>query len=334
MSPKIERVFLEYRGDSIGLVPGENLVGRNIECRVRFNDAAVSRRHMRFLVLDNRLLAEDLGSSNGTWVNDVRLDDTRELQNGDVVEVGSRTLRVALHLGLDSESEDEVTAEKTENRYLDWTGAGDADGADESDDSDRHRRPTPARGTIAVDAPVASDVTPRRRVRTVPSPPQASPSREAHSLPSRRICPRCRSRVSFEHDICDKCSYRWPKGLPMTVTQPLRIADLGGAERRRHKRITVQIPVIYNSDLLCFDAVARDLSEGGVFLATDLLDEPGTECSLTMLPDGGQALSVHGVIRRVVQHGIDGLPGMGIQFADSDDEVVSQITALLKRRAP
>ena len=46
------RYFLEFHGQSVELLPGETLLGRDLACRIRFNDAVLSRRHLRFCCTD------------------------------------------------------------------------------------------------------------------------------------------------------------------------------------------------------------------------------------------------------------------------------------------
>ncbi len=59
------------------------------------NDPVISRRHARVSRgADGRLTIEDLGSANGTFVNDERLDAPRMLALGDVIRVGKTVLQV------------------------------------------------------------------------------------------------------------------------------------------------------------------------------------------------------------------------------------------------
>lgn len=67
-------------------------VGRAVECAVRTDDAMVSRRHSLISYIDGRYWIEDLGSSNGTHVNDVRVQ-RQALTHNDVVRCGSLWLR-------------------------------------------------------------------------------------------------------------------------------------------------------------------------------------------------------------------------------------------------
>ena len=97
----------------------------------------------------------------------------------------------------------------------------------------------------------------------------------------------------------------------------LRREARAGRERRRNVRVPVEVPIIYTSDTLTFEANARDLSVGGMFVATELLDELGTRCQITVLPDGARALTMVGVVCHVVasETGEAGCPpGVGIKF--------------------
>ena len=58
------------------------------------DDPAISPRHARLARMENgAILVVDLGSKDGTWVNDVQVS-TRELRDGDLVRFGSTTLEI------------------------------------------------------------------------------------------------------------------------------------------------------------------------------------------------------------------------------------------------
>src|SRR5262249_29924657 len=60
-------------------------------------DARLSRRHCRlYLDGDGNGMIEDLGSTNGTWINEDRVLEARELSTGDVLRVGQTTFEVEL----------------------------------------------------------------------------------------------------------------------------------------------------------------------------------------------------------------------------------------------
>ncbi len=78
-------------GSSLDLVEAIS-IGRDQDNDVVLReDRQVSRHHARIIPQQGRSVIEDLGSANGTWVNHEKLSAPRELQDGDVIQVG-RTL--------------------------------------------------------------------------------------------------------------------------------------------------------------------------------------------------------------------------------------------------
>lgn len=67
-------------------------VGRALDCAIRTDDAMVSRKHSLVRMEAGRYLVEDLGSSNGTHVNEIRVTK-QALNHNDVVRCGSLWLR-------------------------------------------------------------------------------------------------------------------------------------------------------------------------------------------------------------------------------------------------
>jgi serine/threonine protein kinase len=72
----------------------EFFIGRAGE--LRLNDARVSRRHACIKRVNNTFILEDLGSSNGTFVNDEHLGQSCELRDGDLIRVGPFEMRFVL----------------------------------------------------------------------------------------------------------------------------------------------------------------------------------------------------------------------------------------------
>jgi pSer/pThr/pTyr-binding forkhead associated (FHA) protein len=84
------------RGEVARLVLApDGVIGRDGACALALvGDDEVSARHARLFVQDRRLLLEDLGSTNGTWLNGVRLLAPTPLREGDLVRVGQTELRL------------------------------------------------------------------------------------------------------------------------------------------------------------------------------------------------------------------------------------------------
>lgn len=69
----------------------ELLIGRDMGCHLRFDDdPLVSRIHARVLLDQGRVVLEDLGSTNGTFVDEQRITGRRELAAGSRVRIGGQ----------------------------------------------------------------------------------------------------------------------------------------------------------------------------------------------------------------------------------------------------
>ena len=72
-------------------------LGRDITNDIVINDRETSRHHLRLLRAGEALNVEDLGSTNGTFVNGKRVSGVTALQNGDMIGLGETvTLGVEL----------------------------------------------------------------------------------------------------------------------------------------------------------------------------------------------------------------------------------------------
>ena len=70
------------------------VVGRNTQADVKVPDSQVSRRHCELYDYEGQLAVRDLGSVNGTLVNQHRIDQDTFLSTGDTLSIGSVTFRV------------------------------------------------------------------------------------------------------------------------------------------------------------------------------------------------------------------------------------------------
>jgi pSer/pThr/pTyr-binding forkhead associated (FHA) protein len=72
----------------------EVTVGRAPGCGVSLPDTTVSQLHARVFRDNHAFYVEDLGSTNGTWLNRTRVGGAVTLKRGDRVQVGSTVLEV------------------------------------------------------------------------------------------------------------------------------------------------------------------------------------------------------------------------------------------------
>jgi pSer/pThr/pTyr-binding forkhead associated (FHA) protein len=94
-SPVLEAIDEPVKGERFVLHSGENIIGRLEECDIPVLDGSVSRQHARVVYARDRVSVSDLGSSNGTFVNDTRVE-MAELTNGDSLRVGNIRFKVEL----------------------------------------------------------------------------------------------------------------------------------------------------------------------------------------------------------------------------------------------
>ena len=77
-------------GATFSLEGDQLVVGRDSASAIAINDAEVSRKHARLNFQGGKYVIEDLGSTNGTFVNGQRLVSPVVLKSGDVVSLGEQ----------------------------------------------------------------------------------------------------------------------------------------------------------------------------------------------------------------------------------------------------
>jgi len=78
---------LDRGGERIDVDSGMT-IGRSGDCDLSLQDTYLSSRHARVANDDGDLTIEDLGSTNGTYVNQEMVKGRVRLERGDVVQVG------------------------------------------------------------------------------------------------------------------------------------------------------------------------------------------------------------------------------------------------------
>lgn len=78
-------------GSSYYLDKAEVSIGRDQSNDITVLDSEISRRHARFIVKTDGVYIEDLGSTNGTFLNGVRLSAPKLLANGDLITLAENT---------------------------------------------------------------------------------------------------------------------------------------------------------------------------------------------------------------------------------------------------
>jgi len=88
MTWKLQAISGELEGQEV-TIDRDMLVGRHQDADIQLQSAEISRRHAAFLLKENALWVQDLKSSNGTFVNDIRVSEDKMLKGGDIVQFAS-----------------------------------------------------------------------------------------------------------------------------------------------------------------------------------------------------------------------------------------------------
>jgi len=92
LSKRAPRLVVERApGHDAGMIydlDGELVLGRGDRAEIRLEDPFASARHARIYEQGNILVVEDLGSTNGTYLNEELLETPRPLHPGDRLRIG------------------------------------------------------------------------------------------------------------------------------------------------------------------------------------------------------------------------------------------------------
>ena len=81
-------------GKTFPLEREEIHLGRDLANEIAISDPEISRRHARFFLRDENIYVEDLGSTNGTFLNGERISTPQQLRSGDVITFGENIVVV------------------------------------------------------------------------------------------------------------------------------------------------------------------------------------------------------------------------------------------------
>ncbi len=89
-------VVIDDRGSKVGAhrLDGTVQIGRAPSCDIRPEDTYLSQHHARVLERNGTWYVEDMGSTNGTYLNQRKVSSPAEISPGDRIRVGKTTIEV------------------------------------------------------------------------------------------------------------------------------------------------------------------------------------------------------------------------------------------------
>lgn len=143
----------KHQGKRLSLPEGEAVIGRDETCQIRLATNEVSRQHCRLICSRDQVFVHDLGSRNGTLINDVVIHGHAELQPGDTLRVGPVSFQLA---GKRSASPAHPKKSPSDDSIMDWLSDEDDEDSKVGDTTIVHRQPAEPRPAVAP-APVQED---------------------------------------------------------------------------------------------------------------------------------------------------------------------------------
>ena len=114
---KVSACFIQYTGKNLGkryqLDSSSMTIGRSPDTNIRIDEQSVSRQHARCHAAGMQIDIEDLGSSNGTFVNDQRITNRTALKDGDIIRVGAILLKFYSSNNMENVVHDRIYKEAT-----------------------------------------------------------------------------------------------------------------------------------------------------------------------------------------------------------------------------
>ncbi|HNW81658.1 MAG TPA: GGDEF domain-containing protein [bacterium] len=105
-------ILLEIYGANMGkrrdIDDDSIVIGRGDDCNIIVNDPSVSRNHMKIFKIDKVFYAEDLGSTNRTYVNEDEISGIQRLENGDRIKIGNTIFKFISSQDMEAEYYDQL----------------------------------------------------------------------------------------------------------------------------------------------------------------------------------------------------------------------------------
>jgi hypothetical protein len=92
--PKLKVIQPAELAGTVYPLGDELSVGRAAGCQITLDDTYASQLHARLFMRDGQLYVEDLGSTNGTYLNRRKVSAPMVVSHGDQIQIGSTVMEV------------------------------------------------------------------------------------------------------------------------------------------------------------------------------------------------------------------------------------------------
>ena len=92
-SPVLVVISGKPLGKSFYLAKETMVLGRDLAADISIGETSISRKHTEFTMTPEGISVKDLGSTNGTFVNDTKVEGSKVLADGDLIRCGNTILK-------------------------------------------------------------------------------------------------------------------------------------------------------------------------------------------------------------------------------------------------
>ena len=144
------------RRKTIPLIAEATVIGRRPDCNIRLPFGTVSRKHCRIIQREDEIIVQDLGSINGTFVNNEKVAEA-VIGAGDVLSVAS----VMFTVQVDGQPEqiDPPTRQYSRDNAADLSGSANFDSAQPTNLGQQSVPITEGADDLDGSEPLANDFT-------------------------------------------------------------------------------------------------------------------------------------------------------------------------------
>lgn len=93
---KTNPCLIVLAGNSVGkmfkIEKAESIIGRSQTADIPIDDKSISRHHAKILIQNGKIFITDLGSTNGTFYNSIKIEGQVMINDGDKIQVGNTSI--------------------------------------------------------------------------------------------------------------------------------------------------------------------------------------------------------------------------------------------------